>query len=78
VPTEAPTTAPTKVAGTPTSKPTLRPTLPPTAAPTPAKKDDDGGWFSCQLTTGGGSATPLALIAVLGLLALRLKRRRRR
>jgi MYXO-CTERM domain-containing protein len=75
--TAAPTVAPTRVAGTPTAKPTLPPTLPPTAAPTPAKKDDDGGWFSCQVTTGATSATPHALIAVLGLLALRWHRRRR-
>jgi MYXO-CTERM domain-containing protein len=76
--TEAPTKAPTKPAGTATAKPTVKPTPPPTAAQEAAKKEDGGGWFSCQVTTGQSTATPHALIAVLGLLALRLRRRRRR
>lgn len=79
--TAAPTAAPTVVAGTPTSKPA--PTTKPTAAPTVAaaaqaeKKDEGGGWFGCQMTAGGASAMPQILIAIVGLLALRLGRRRR-
>jgi MYXO-CTERM domain-containing protein len=76
--TEAPTKAPTKPAGTPTAKPTVKPTAPPAAAQEAAKKEDSGGWFSCQVTTGQSTALPHALLAVLGFLAVRLKRRKRR